>query len=108
MADKIDSPMQNKCTIMSFISVVCAILGFMTFYLLEILEGSLLMLIISTEMYIFNVLLAIVIEIIAIVLGVTVKKRGDKYGKYGMILGVLAIVFTILTSVTIYIYIPSI
>lgn len=45
--------------------------------------------------------------LIAIFLGVSAENKGDNYGKYGIILGVLAIIIMILISAIIYFYIAS-
>jgi len=47
------------------------------------------------------------LAIISIGFGISAKNEGDKYGKYGLILGILTFLLTILIAVLTYIYISS-
>jgi len=58
--------------------------------------------ILSMFLLIVVFLLPIILAILAIVVGVLARKKGDKYGTYGMILGTLTIILTIVFSAIIY------
>jgi len=58
--------------------------------------------ILSMFLLIVVFLLPIILAILAIIFGVLARKNGDKYGTYGMILGILTIILTIVFSAIIY------
>ena len=48
-----------------------------------------------------------ILAIIAIALGASARKKGDIYGTIGLILGIVAIILTIVVSALVYYYVSS-
>lgn len=48
-----------------------------------------------------------ILALIAISLGISARNRGDKYGTYGLILGILTFIATIIIAALVYFYITS-
>ena len=83
----VDNYSKEEHTTNGKIALVCGILGIILVFFINFIPFFL--------------------AIIAIGLGISARNQGDRYGTYGLILGVLTFLLTIVVAALVYIYISS-
>ena len=83
---------KNEHTQIGIVSIILGVLGLIFYFI-----GWFFFSFVDNRLY--GIVIAIILSILAIVLGYIANKHGDSYCKYGMILGGVVIIITIIITI---------